>query len=97
MSFGMSQTIGDSSAIAFAVAFYDALGAGEKVEFAFDLACSQLVDKEFQTPVLNTTSIHPADISLKQVIFPPNPYQGLSAFGENDAASFLDARNFLIV
>lgn len=34
---GMSTEIGDSAAIEFAVAFYDALGAGESVEFAFDL------------------------------------------------------------
>ncbi len=33
---GMNQTIGDKAAIAFAVAFYDALGAGETVEFAFN-------------------------------------------------------------
>jgi hypothetical protein len=36
---GMSKGIGDKAAISFAVAFYDALGAGETVEFAFNLAC----------------------------------------------------------
>lgn len=50
---GMNQAIGDKAAINFAVAFYDALGAGEEVEFAFELGCSQLVGlKEHQTPVL---------------------------------------------
>lgn len=50
---GMNSAIGDKAAIKFAVTFYDALGAGEGVEFAFDLGCSQLVGlKERQTPVL---------------------------------------------
>ncbi|MEM7578677.1 MAG: TIR domain-containing protein [Cyanobacteria bacterium P01_A01_bin.80] len=50
---GMNRTIGDRAAINFAVAFYDALGAGEEIEFAFKLGCSQLVSlKEHETPVL---------------------------------------------
>lgn len=50
---GMNQAIGDKAAINFAVAFYDALAAGEDVEFAFELGCSQLVGlKENQTPIL---------------------------------------------
>ena len=32
---GMNRTIGDKAAVTFAVAFYDALGAGREVEFAF--------------------------------------------------------------
>lgn len=36
---GMSQAIGDRAAIEFAVAFYDALGAGKSVEFAHKLGC----------------------------------------------------------
>lgn len=34
---GMNKAIGDSAAIEFSAAFYDALGAGESVEFAFAL------------------------------------------------------------
>ena len=50
---GMNKAIGYKAAINFAVAFYDALAAGEDVEFAFELGCSQLVGlKENQTPVL---------------------------------------------
>lgn len=50
---GMNRAIGDKAAINFTVAFYDSLAAGEDVEFAFDLGCSQLVGlKENQTPVL---------------------------------------------
>jgi hypothetical protein len=50
---GMNRAIGDKAGIHFAVAFYDALAAGEDVEFAFELGRSQLVGlKENQTPVL---------------------------------------------
>ena len=92
---GMNQAIGDSSAVAFAVAFYDALGTGETVEFAFDLGCSQLVGlKEDQTPVLRTTSIHPADIQFEAGDIPPNPYLGLSAFSEKDAGFFFGREKF---
>nr|WP_322666209.1 pentapeptide repeat-containing protein [Dendronalium sp. ChiSLP03b]MDZ8208996.1 pentapeptide repeat-containing protein [Dendronalium sp. ChiSLP03b] len=37
---GMSQEIGDGAAIKFATGFYNALGAGETVEFAYKLGCS---------------------------------------------------------
>ena len=54
---GMNRVIGDKAAINFAVAFYDALAAGENVEFAFELGRSQLIDlQENQTPVLKTKS-----------------------------------------
>ncbi|HAC65069.1 MAG TPA: TIR domain-containing protein [Cyanothece sp. UBA12306] len=39
---GMSQAIGDRAAIEFAVGFYDALGAGRPVEFAYKLGCSAI-------------------------------------------------------
>lgn len=39
---GMNYTIGDKAAIEFAVAFYDAIGAGKEVEFAYKLACSAI-------------------------------------------------------
>nr|WP_204152035.1 CHASE2 domain-containing protein [Leptolyngbya sp. CCY15150] len=39
---GMSRSIGDRAAIEFAVGFYDALGAGRSVEFAFDLGCAAI-------------------------------------------------------
>jgi hypothetical protein len=40
---GMRQAIGDTAAIEFAVAFYDALGAGEGIEFAYRLACNAIL------------------------------------------------------
>jgi hypothetical protein len=56
---GMNQAIPDKAAINFAVTFYDVLGAGETVEFAFDLACTQLIGlKEDETPVLKKKDIH---------------------------------------
>ncbi len=39
---GMRAGISDEAAIEFAVAFYDALGAGEDVEFAYKLACNAI-------------------------------------------------------
>ncbi|NES81117.1 MAG: CHAT domain-containing protein [Moorea sp. SIO2B7] len=36
---GMTQGIGDKAAINFAVGFYDALGAGQSYDFAFNLGC----------------------------------------------------------
>src|SRR6202451_490374 len=56
---GMNKAIGDSAAIEFSTAFYDALGAGESIEFAFDLGRNaiQLAGiPEHLTPVLLTRS-----------------------------------------
>jgi hypothetical protein len=39
---GMKNSIEYSAAIEFAVAFYDAIGAGKSYEFAFDLACNAI-------------------------------------------------------
>ncbi len=92
---GMNTAIGDKAAINFAVAFYDALVAGENVQFAYDLGCSQLVDlREDNTPVLKVTEIHPTDIQFVAGDIPPNPYLGLSAFAEKDAAFFFGREKF---
>lgn len=56
---GMKKGVGDTAAIEFAVAFYDALGAGESVEFAYRLACNAIQWAglpEHLTPVLKTSS-----------------------------------------
>lgn len=39
---GMNQDIGDKAAIAFAVGFYDALGSGRPIEFAYKLGCAAI-------------------------------------------------------
>ncbi|MBR8840865.1 MAG: CHAT domain-containing protein [Stigonema ocellatum SAG 48.90 = DSM 106950] len=39
---GMSKAVGDKAAIEFAVGFYDALGAGKPVEFAYKFGCAAI-------------------------------------------------------
>ena len=39
---GMNPKIGDKAAISFAVAFYDAVGAGESFDFAYQLGCQAI-------------------------------------------------------
>ena len=56
---GMSQAIGDKAAIAFAVGFYDALGADRDVDFAYKLGCNAISMQgipEHLTPKLLTKS-----------------------------------------
>jgi len=60
---GMTKAVGDTAAIEFAVGFYDALGAGRTVEFAFKLGCAaiDLAGKpESATPVLINKQAPPA-------------------------------------
>lgn len=52
---GMNQAIGDKAAIAFAIGFYQALGAGRTIEEAYSLGCVQIRLQnipEHLTPVL---------------------------------------------
>lgn len=52
---GMNKGIGDTAAIEFAVAFYDALGAGKTIDFAYKLACNAILLSDIPeslTPVL---------------------------------------------
>ena len=58
---GMEQEVKDRDAIEFAVSFYDALGAGETYEFAYELGCiaMQLIGSpENLLPSLNQSSVH---------------------------------------
>jgi Leucine-rich repeat (LRR) protein len=52
---GMNQAVGDRAAREFAVGFYDALGAGRDIEFAYKFACNSIrlagIPEEF-VPVL---------------------------------------------
>lgn len=55
---GMNKKIGDPAAVEFAVAFYDALSAGESIQFAYKLGCSAIQMagiSEHLTPVLIST------------------------------------------
>jgi hypothetical protein len=93
---GMNQTVGDKAAVSFAVAFYDAMAAGEGVEFAYELGCSQMVTfVEQQTPVLRKKELITVTTQPETEVIPPNPYQGLSAFGEEDAAFFFGRETFV--
>jgi hypothetical protein len=56
---GMNQAVGDKAAIAFAVGFYDALGAGRDFEFAYQNGCVAIKlagIPEHLTPVLKRRS-----------------------------------------
>ena len=69
---GMNKAIGDSAAIEFSTAFYDALGAGESVDFAFALGCNaiQLAGiPEYLTPKLLKRS-GPSPTTLQNITQP---------------------------
>ncbi len=97
---GMNRAVGDKAAVAFAVAFYDGIAAGYEVEEAYELGCSQMMNfLEHETPVLKKkklidSAIDDIPINFEDVI-PPNPYQGLSAFGEEDADFFFGQEKFV--
>jgi WD40 repeat protein len=94
---GMNRTVGDKAAVAFSVAFYDAIAAGEQIPFAYELGCSQMMSfLEQQTPVLlKKDQISATPIQPEVDILPPNPYQGLAAFAEVDAAFFFGRETFV--
>ncbi len=64
---GMSRSVSDLSAIAFAASFYQALGYGRSVKTAYDLGCIQInLDglDEHNVPKLLASRINPEDISF---------------------------------
>ncbi len=83
---GIPRILNEKAAVEFAVAFYDALGAGKCVEFAYKLACNALHLKgvpEHITPVLKKLIVRPLEHFLDK-----NPYCGLEAFQEENADNF---------
>ena len=77
------------------MAFYDAIAAGQQMEFAYELGCSVLMNYlEHQTPVLLKKDHLSVYQPLRDVI-PPNPYLGLAAFTEKDAAFFFGREIFV--
>ncbi|MBW4445939.1 MAG: CHAT domain-containing protein [Spirirestis rafaelensis WJT71-NPBG6] len=72
---GMSQEIDDKAAIDFAVGFYDALGAGEDVQFAYKLGCSAIRMagiREHLTPqLLRKEDLHGESINTTLVLTSP--------------------------
>jgi len=61
---GMTQAVGDAAAIDFAIAFYDALGAGQGYEFAFNYACNAI---ELETSGSTQRKLMPVDASGKSL------------------------------
>ncbi|MCB8777868.1 CHAT domain-containing protein [Planktothrix agardhii 1031] len=97
---GMKKAVGDKAAVAFSVAFYDALAAGYEVEEAYELGRSQMISFfEQETPVFKKKPLIPTpintDIHVFEDVIPPNPYQGLAAFEEEDADFFFGQENFV--
>ncbi|MEG3862473.1 nSTAND1 domain-containing NTPase, partial [Microcoleus sp. herbarium12] len=97
---GMNRAVGDRAALAFAVGFYDAIAAGYRLEEAYELGCSQMMSfREQATPVFKKKNLIDAPIDEDVITFenviPPNPYQGLSAFGEEDADFFFGQAKFV--
>jgi WD40 repeat protein len=101
---GMNKAVGDQAALAFSVAFYDGLAAGYEVEEAYQLGCSQMMSfLEHETPVFKKKpsrdseidSEENPDLTAFEDVIPPNPYQGLAAFGEEDADFFFGRENFV--
>jgi hypothetical protein len=77
---GMNQALGDDAAREFAVGFYDALGAGKDIEFAYKYACNSIDIAgipEHLTPVLfkfgNVTNGGEPNSQTAPLPAPPNP------------------------
>ena len=88
---GMTQAIGDRAAIDFAVGFYDALGAGRSVEFAYKLGCAaiDLAGKpESATPVLINKKAPPSS-PIRAHSSAPLPSSMLIPQGRSELYQFL--------
>jgi len=69
---GMTHAIGDRAAIEFSVGFYDALGAGRSVDFAYSLGCSSIAlagIPENLTPILIQKAVK-KDLALSSITSP---------------------------
>jgi len=72
---GMSEAISDQAAIEFSVGFYDALGAGREIDFAYALGCQaiQLAGiPEHLTPVLKKSGSIPTPLLPANLPVPPS-------------------------
>ncbi|ASC73224.1 hypothetical protein XM38_041860 [Halomicronema hongdechloris C2206] len=75
---GMNQAIGDRAAIEFSVGFYTALGAGESVEFAYELGCNAIQLEgipEHLTPVLFAKKIGHEDVENQNLDLRTFPFK----------------------
>ena len=97
---GMNRAVGDRAALGFAVGFYDGIAAGYTLEEAYELGCSQMMSfREQETPVFKKKNLIDSPIAQGVIadedVTPPNPYQGLSAFEEEDADFFFGQEKFV--
>jgi hypothetical protein len=69
---GMNQAIGDKAAIAFAVGFYDALGAGRPIEFAYKLGCAAI---RLEGIAENLTPVLLKQATTGEASVQPKPYE----------------------
>ena len=77
---GMNQAISDSSAIAFSVGFYEAIGSGNSFEFAYKLGCVSIQlegRSEHTTPVLIQDPSLDLDNPLNRVVVADNTFNEL--------------------
>ncbi|MEM9150902.1 MAG: AAA-like domain-containing protein [Cyanobacteria bacterium P01_F01_bin.3] len=85
---GMSQAVGDQAALKFATGFYDALGAGRDVEFAYDWGCTAIemegIDEALTPVLLHNPSGETA--SQAATIPAPSASSGQSGEGSRTAA-----------
>ncbi len=74
---GMNQAVGDRAARLFAVGFYDALGAGESIEFAYKLGCNRIalegIAEDFIPVIKRTTDVGKIDLESLPVPEIPEP------------------------
>ena len=74
---GMNQAVGDRAARLFAVGFYDALGAGESIEFAYKLGCNRIalegIAEDFIPVIKRTTDVGKIDLESLSVPQIPEP------------------------
>ncbi|MDZ8078252.1 MAG: AAA-like domain-containing protein [Nostoc sp. DcaGUA01] len=81
---GMNQAVGDWAARLFAVGFYDALGAGESIEFAYKLGCNRIalegIAEDFIPVIKRTTDVGKIDLEslpVPEILEPTSPTRKL--------------------
>lgn len=77
---GMNKAIGDNAALAFSVGFYDALGAGKSIEFAYKFACNAIHINginEHLTPVLMKKTSQFSSVYVERPPLERNCYEAM--------------------
>jgi WD40 repeat protein/energy-coupling factor transporter ATP-binding protein EcfA2 len=85
---GMRQAAGDSAAKTFSIGFYDALGAGQTIEFAYQLACNALALAGVPDQLSPVLLARPVSNRVPQFEVVAAPFKGLQYFDVGDAPLF---------